>query len=103
TYCHELGLVALVKGNEAVYLVSVDHRPASSLRRVHFIVAVPGPFDTRLAIPGAITIVDLAADVTKLKVAHAIRPELKIALDLGIHEVLRPHLHRRNPPAALER
>ena len=46
---HELGFVALVEEDHAVQFLSLQHGPASALSRVHLVVAVPRPFDGRLA------------------------------------------------------
>src|SRR5579864_5410174 len=53
-YCHELGLVAVVNGDDAMNLVAVDHGPASPFRRVHFVATVPGPLDAGLSVSGAV-------------------------------------------------
>src|SRR5450631_1669143 len=83
-------------------LVSVDHGPTSPFGCIHLVVSIPGPLDAGLSVFGAVPVVDVAADIGELEAAQAVWPELNEAFDLGIHNSLGPHLHRRDAPAALK-
>src|SRR5207247_924295 len=48
---HELGVVAAVKEDHPVQLIAFQNGPAPTLRRVHLVVTVPGPFHGRFAVP----------------------------------------------------
>jgi hypothetical protein len=63
----------VVNGNDAMNLVSVDHCPASPFRRVHLVVTVPRPLDAGLSVSGAVSVVDVAADIGELEAAQAVQ------------------------------
>src|SRR4051812_15533697 len=48
---HELRVITAVEEDHAVQFLAFHHGPASALRRVHLVVAVPGPLHGWLAIP----------------------------------------------------
>jgi hypothetical protein len=98
-YCLELGLVAVVNGNDAMNFVSVDHGPAAPFGCIHLVVSSPGPLDAGLSVLGAVPLVDVAANISELEAALAVRLEFNEAFDLGVHNILGPHLHRRDARA----
>src|SRR5262249_55035541 len=98
----ELRLVTLVEGNQAVQLAALQHGPAPAGRLVHLVVALPGPLDGRQPVPGRLPAVHDAVDVAEVELALATALELDVALLLCVDEVLVPHRHRHDVPAALE-
>jgi hypothetical protein len=53
------------------------HGPAPALRQVHFVIAVPCPFDDRLAIPFVQAAIHLAVDLAEVKLATPLLIELE--------------------------
>ena len=66
---HELAVIAAVEEDHAVQFVPLYHGPASALSRVHFVVAIPGPFDGWLAVPCRQAAIHLAVDVAEVELA----------------------------------
>ena len=99
---HELGVVAAVEEDHAVQFVASDHGPAPALRRVHLVVAVPGPLDGWLAVPYGRLAVHVPVDEAEVELAAAQGVELEVALFLLVDEVLVPGAHRDDAPAPRE-
>ena len=72
--------------------------PASTARRVHLVIAFPRPLGGGLPIPFVQLVMNPAVGVPKLKFTRTTLIETNVTLDFGIHEILVPHLHVRNPP-----
>lgn len=76
--------------------------PPSALGWVHFVVAVPGPFNGWMSISHPLSAVHVAVDVTEVELPTAFVIELKISFLFLVNEVLVPGAHRVNSPAAYE-
>src|SRR5262249_49049135 len=101
---HELGVVAAaVEEDHAVQFVPLHHGPAPALRRVHLVVAVPGPLHGGLAVPGRQAAVHVPVAVAEVELPAAPVVKREVAFFLLVDVVLVPGAHRHDPPAALER
>src|SRR6478672_11286378 len=77
--CQRRAVIQINVRHVVVHFVALDHSPASALRRVHLVVAIPGPFHGRHAFPRGETAVHVPADVAELELAPASVVELEKA------------------------
>jgi hypothetical protein len=100
---HELRIIAPVEGNHTVEFFAFQHGPASTLRRVILVVAVPGPFDGRLPFSCGRLAVHVPVDVAEVKLAAPLLVELEEAFFLLVDVRLVSGAHRDDAPAPLKR
>lgn len=77
--------------------------PSSSRGGPHLIVPFPGEFQGRFSISGRKTVVRVTVNVAEVELTEAVLVELETPLLFFIDEVLVPHLHPGDPPAAEKR
>jgi hypothetical protein len=65
-----------VEEDHAVQFGSFHHSPTSALNRFHLVVAIPSPFDGKLAFPCRQAAIHKALDVADVKLTTALLVEL---------------------------
>src|SRR5437868_2977702 len=66
---YELRVVATVEEDHAVKFVTPHDGPATTLGRIHFVVAVPGPLDRWLTVSRGEAAVHVVLDVSEVELA----------------------------------
>src|ERR1022692_99277 len=89
--------------DHSVQFVAFQNGPATAFSVIHLIIAVPGPFDGRLAISCRQTAIHVSADVTELEAATVFVIELNESRDFGVDKILVPLGHGDDVPKSGER